>query len=278
MMLPTLALAALTLSMNPAGEPGDSASHLHVIFARACAQLGAQPEGAPTCATAREGACRAGARGVTPEDLIAVAHDVSPEWGARLAEAKARDAEAFQAAMASGVRRLASLAVLKARKPALYALRVEEIRVQGEIDSLGPMWASARLSGRVEEASGLEARIRGLSGRLVDLNLRSRAMELAELDGVLRAMRKELEQDSRGREGSIDALVAACKAGTVSSVTLGRAPVDTLPATGQPLPASAAPESGAKSSTPNAKPSDDTRGAPVKPADRPEGTGTPHGL
>lgn len=173
---------------------------------------------------------RTGARGVSPEEIIAVARDVAPEWASMLEKARAEDPAAFQAAMTKGSRRLASLAVLRARKPQLYALRIEEIRVQGEIEGLVPLWVSASLGGRIGETKSLEARVRGLSGTLVDLNLRSRAMELAEIDAVMRTMRSELERDSRGREASVERMVAACREGRASTVLGGRSPVDTLPA------------------------------------------------
>ncbi len=249
MILPALALAAASFAVD--ASMNDGTVGWAAILSRTCATAYTAQGSTVSCTATAEAPARGGVRGVSPEALIEVAREVSPEWGTSLAEARARDPEAFKAAMSKGFRRLSSLAVLKARKPALYALRVEEIRVQGEIDALGPMWASASLTARAEEAASLEARIRGLSGTLVDLNLRSRAMELAELDAVMRSMRLELERDSRARESSVDAVVAACKAGSPSSVNLGRAPVDTLPPAAQTQPDAAASGRGVAPASPD---------------------------
>ena len=203
-----------------------------------------QGEGTPAAAgtTAPSGdpkeACRTGVRGVTADELIAVARDISSDLAATLVAARAKDATAFAAAAKAAPRRLSSLAVLKARKPALYALRIEEIRVQGELEDLSRHWASARLGARTSEAASLETRVRALSGTLVDLNLRSRAMELAELEAVMRSMRTDLERDSRGRDDSVGSVIAACRDGQEARVLGGRAPVAGGPA---PPPAPATP-------------------------------------
>lgn len=175
---------------------------------------------------------QARAAGPDDDDLIAVARDVSAEWAKTLETARAKNPQAFRAAAGKIGKRLSSLAVLREHKPALYALRVEELKVQGELEGLGALWMSARLGNRGQESDELEARIRALAGTLVDLNLRSRAMELAEIDAVMRTMRADLERDARARNETVDKMVSACREGTGENVLGGRAPVDpkTVPA------------------------------------------------
>lgn len=157
--------------------------------------------------------------------LIEVARDVAPEWAATLEAARAKDAETFRATAAKFGKRLCSLAVLRERKPELYRIRVEELRVQGQLEALGSQWMSARLGNRSEDADGLESQIRALAGTLVDLNLRSRAMELAEIDAVMRTMRTELERDARARTETIEKMVSACRGGSCEAVLGGRTAV-----------------------------------------------------
>jgi hypothetical protein len=176
-----------------------------------------------------EGQSRAG--GPDADALISVARDVSIEWAKTLESARAKGPEVFRAAAAKLGKRLSSLAVLREHKPALYALRVEELKVQGQLDGLGPQWISARMGNRAEEAAQLEAQIRGLAGTLVDLNLRSRAMELAEIDAVMRTMRADLQRDASDRNETVERMVVAVREGTGELILGGRSPVDTSAST-----------------------------------------------
>ncbi len=164
--------------------------------------------------------------GPDADALISVARDVSPEWAKTLETARSKDPETFRVAAAKLGKRLSSLAVLREHKPALYALRVEELKVQGQLEGLGSQWMSARLGSRAAESEKLESQIRGLAGTLVDLNLRSRAMELAEIDAVMRTMRADLERDARARDETVEKMVSASRDGTGENVLGGRAPVD----------------------------------------------------
>lgn len=164
---------------------------------------------------------------VTPNDdaLIAVAKDVSPELAKTLGAARAKDPASFRAATAKLAKRLSSLAVLRDRKPELYKLRVEELRVQGQLDGLKEEWASARVGNRVEEAQKIEGQIRKLAGTLVDLNLRSRGLELAQIDALLRSMLADYRRDVDDRNQTIERVVNGLRDGT-EVVLGGRAPVD----------------------------------------------------
>ena len=157
-----------------------------------------------------------------PQTIIDVARDVSPELLAMLEQARASDPEAFREAVARAGKRLTSLAVLRVHKPALYALRIEEIRVQGELESAGSKWMTERGAAGESAALQAEARVRDLAGRLVDLNLRSRAMELAEIDAVVRTMRIDLERDARRRDATVEEVVIGVREGRQETLLGGR--------------------------------------------------------
>lgn len=172
------------------------------------------------------------------ERIIAVARDVSPEWAASLEKVRERDPAGFERATGVLAKRLKALAVLKDRKPQLYALRVEELRIQGEVTALADRWRSAVGTGRTEEAAGIENELRGKVGTMVDLNLRSRAMELAELDEVMRSMRGDLERDARARDTTVMEALEAYRRGEEPAI--GRSPVAVPQHAGAPEAADAA--------------------------------------
>jgi hypothetical protein len=161
------------------------------------------------------------------ESIIIVARDVSPEWAASLEKVRDRNPAGFEQATGVLAKRLKALAVLKERKPQLYALRVEELRIQGEVTALSEQWRSASSTGRTEEASAIETKLRDRVGKMVDLNLRSRAMELAELDEVMRSMRGDLERDARGRDTTVAEAIEAYRRGEEPAI--GRSPVNVPP-------------------------------------------------
>jgi hypothetical protein len=166
------------------------------------------------------------------ERIIAVARDVSPEWAASLEKVRESDPAGFERATGVLAKRLKALAVLKDRKPQLYALRVEELRIQGEVTALADQWRSAMATGRTEEAAGIEKDLRAKVGTMVDLNLRSRAMELAELDEVMRSMRGDLERDARARDTTVAEALEAYRRGEEPAI--GRAPVTVPPSVAAP--------------------------------------------
>lgn len=197
------------------------AAALVVMYATSGAFAGAREDaqGAPA-ASARPAAVSAQD---SAERIIAVARDVSPEWAASLEKVRDRDPAGFERATGVLAKRLKALAVLKDRKPQLYALRVEELRIQGEVTALAEQWRSAISTGRTEEAAGIETQLRAKVGTMVDLNLRSRAMELAELDEVMRSMRGDLERDARGRDTTVIDALEAYRRGEEPEI--GRSPV-----------------------------------------------------
>lgn len=158
--------------------------------------------------------------------IIAVARDLSPELAARLDEARSRDADSFRAALGAQAKRLGSLAVLRERRPELYAIRIQELRLEAQVLALGEQLRSAIDAGRTEDAARYEATLRPLVLSFVDSNLRSRAVELASLDAMMRELRVDLERDARQRTDTVEQWVNALREGKAPVALGGRRPAD----------------------------------------------------
>ncbi len=156
--------------------------------------------------------------------IIAVARDLSPELATRLDEARSRDADAFRAALGTQAKRLGSLAVLRERRPELYAIRIQELRMEAQVLALGEQLRSAIDAGRTDDAVRLEATLRPLVLSFVDSNLRSRAVELASLDAMMRELRVDLERDARQRTDTVEQWVKALRDGREPIALGGRRP------------------------------------------------------
>ena len=158
--------------------------------------------------------------------IIAVARDLSPELAARLDEARSRDADSFRSALGAQAKRLGSLAVLRERRPELYAIRIQELRLEAQVLALGEQLHSAIDAGRTDDAARLEATLRPLVLSFVDSNLRSRAVELASLDAMMRELRVDLERDARQRTDTVEQWVKALRDGKEPVALGGRRPAD----------------------------------------------------
>lgn len=158
--------------------------------------------------------------------IIEVARDLSPELAARLDEARSRDADSFRSALGAQAKRLGSLAVLRERRPELYAIRIQELRLEAQVLALGEQLHSAIDAGRTDDAARLEATLRPLVLSFVDSNLRSRAVELASLDAMMRELRVDLERDARQRTDTVEQWVNALREGKEPVALGGRRPAD----------------------------------------------------
>ena len=129
--------------------------------------------------------------------VIAVARDVSPDLAKQLEERRNVAPEDMSQAMRQSARRLVALAVLKERNPGLYAIRVEDVRLQLELRSLGEAYRAAQTAGDAAKAKALDAQIAGKVKAQVDVDLRARAQELVALDEQMQAMREDLVQEQK---------------------------------------------------------------------------------
>ena len=129
--------------------------------------------------------------------VIAVARDVSPDLAKQLEEKRNVAPDDMSQAMRQSARRLVALAVLKERNPGLYAIRVEDVRLQLELRSLGEAYRAAQTAGDAAKAKALETQIAGKVKAQVDVDLRARAQELVALDEQMQAMREDLVQEQK---------------------------------------------------------------------------------
>ncbi len=147
--------------------------------------------------------------------LIEVAQDVSPEWAEWLRARRASDPESLRTAIAQNGRRLIALSVLREQSPDLYRMKVAEMRLQAETGDAAKRHREAVDAGRTAEAQALAQELRQKAREQVDLDLKTRAAELAALDQQVRALKEQLTRDTKGRTQRIDNLVDALTAGKV---------------------------------------------------------------
>lgn len=179
------------------------------------AKAAAQPPGQPRVQVAGQAGEAAGAGseqrrtdgmrwrpdGPMPQEMIdrviAVARDVSPDLAKQLEEKRSVAPDDMSQAMRQSARRLVALAVLKDRNPGLYAIRVEDVRLQLELRTLGEAFRAAQTAGDAAKAKALETQIAAKVKAQVDVDLRARAQELVALDEQMQTMREDLVQEQK---------------------------------------------------------------------------------
>ncbi len=145
--------------------------------------------------------------------VIAVARDVSPDLAKQLEEKRNVAPDDMSQAMRQSARRLVALAVLKDRNPGLYAIRVEDVRLQLELRTLGEAYRAAQTAGDAAKAKVLETQIAGKVKAQVDVDLRARAQELVALDEQMQAMREDLVQEQKRTDERVVERTEAVKKG-----------------------------------------------------------------
>ena len=167
-------------------------------------------------------------RTLTPTDInnvIAVAEDVSPQWAVSLKQRLKEDPDSMGEVIKQKGRRLLGLAMLRERDPALYEVRVGELRCNQELSKVSADYREALRDGRTEDVAELKAQLRILVKQSLDFELRARAMELAALDKALRELKSQLQteiatQDQRLEQRLSEVLAAdsqTAEAGTTDS-------------------------------------------------------------
>ncbi len=145
--------------------------------------------------------------------VIAVARDVSPELATQLAEQCTKSPDEMSQAMRQSARRLVALAVLKERNPDLYAIRVEDVRLQLELRTLGDAYRAAQAAGDTTKEAALGVQIAAKVRAQVDIDLKARAQELLALDEQMKAMRDDLVKDQRNTDARVTERTDAVKNG-----------------------------------------------------------------
>ena len=137
-------------------------------------------------------------RALTEKDmkgLMEVANDVAPEWAESLQKKYNSNPESFPEYVRQHGRRLMGFVMLRERSPILYQVRVDEMRCNRSINRVAKEYKQAVLDGRSEEMASIQQKLRELVRQSLDLELRARAMELAELDRALKQLKAELEEE-----------------------------------------------------------------------------------
>jgi len=147
------------------------------------------------------------------ERVIAVARDVSPELAAEIERVRAEIPDRMSQSVRMNARRLMGLAVLKDRNPGLYAIRVEELRLQLELRDLGERWRAATAAKDEANASALASQIETKARAQVDVDLKARAQELVALDAQLKTLREELVEEQRRTAERVRERIEAVKSG-----------------------------------------------------------------
>ncbi|MBX3355385.1 MAG: hypothetical protein KF724_06775 [Phycisphaeraceae bacterium] len=152
---------------------------------------------------------------LSPEDLervVAVARDISKEWGDALATRLERDPAGLRAAIAASGPRLLALASLKLTHPELYSIRVEDLRIQGDLKRLSAEYRSA-LARDPKRAEEIAKTLREKVERQVDLDLLASAKELQALDEQLKRLVEQLRIESQQRSQRIEEVLEEIKQG-----------------------------------------------------------------
>ena len=141
------------------------------------------------------------------DSFIEVAADVNPQWGQSLSQRRLKDPESVREAILSNGNRLIALFVLKERNPDLYEVRVQELRLQGELRELARQYSEAMQQDDTLLAETLRDRIRQKAQQQIDLDLKARAKELQALDETVTRLRKQLHEEAVNRQQSVDRLM-----------------------------------------------------------------------
>lgn len=145
--------------------------------------------------------------------IIEVARDVSPDLARQIEERRNASPEEMTQAVRQSARRLVSLAVLKQRNPELYAIRVEDLRLQLELRALGEQYRAAVEAKDDARAKSLDAQIAAKARAQFDVDVRARAQELVALDQQVKTMREELVQEQREADAKVAERAEATKKG-----------------------------------------------------------------
>ena len=133
--------------------------------------------------------------------VVAVAREVSAEWGDAIEGRMKQDAAQVKLALRTSGRRLLGLVALKERAPKVYEAKVAELRAQAECDrlfgKLGEVQADA--SANSEALASAKSALESAAARQVDATLEARRRELDALEERMKKLRADVEADAARR-------------------------------------------------------------------------------
>lgn len=145
-----------------------------------------------------------GRRELTDEDLakvVAVAREISPEWGTVIEARIKEDAAQVKSSLRTSGRRLLGMVALKERAPQVYLAKVTELRAQAETERAAKELdaAVASAAGDAGEVERLKSSLAASAERQIDATIAARRAELDALDARVKRLREELEADATRR-------------------------------------------------------------------------------
>jgi hypothetical protein len=137
------------------------------------------------------------------EQCLVVAREVEPDLADRLQELRRNSpGPAFERSLRHA-RHLVGLARLKERNPQLYELKVQELRLDAQVNSLvEQLWAARQASSAA--APELEVRLRELVRQQVAISITARGMYLLRLKENMKLLRDRLEHDAANFAQTVD--------------------------------------------------------------------------
>ncbi|MEC9157109.1 MAG: hypothetical protein VYB77_03150 [Planctomycetota bacterium] len=141
-------------------------------------------------------------RNPSPEELdrlILVAGELKPEWGTDLAKLRKTNQTKFKESVVR-YRRLWHLVELQERNPALYELRLTEMKNGERLRQLADAYRNAVDGGSPDQADQLMVELNGLAQAQVDLQVRVRAEELSAMAEALEKLRLDMIEELAQRD------------------------------------------------------------------------------
>lgn len=145
-----------------------------------------------------------GRRELTDDDLakvIAVAREISPEWGTVIESRIKEDSAQVKSTLRTSGRRLLGMVALKERAPQVYQAKVAELRAQAETERAAKELDEAVASGAGDggEVERLKSSLAASAERQIDATIAARRAELDALDARVKRLREELDADAARR-------------------------------------------------------------------------------
>lgn len=145
-----------------------------------------------------------GRRELNDDDLaraVAVAREISPEWGDAIEARIKQDSAQVKLALRTSGRRLLGLVALKERAPNVYEAKVAELRAQAECDRLFGKLGEAQgaAEAKPEDVAAAKSALESAAARQVDATIEARRRELDALEERMKKLRADVEADAARR-------------------------------------------------------------------------------
>jgi hypothetical protein len=184
-------------------RPASAATMLTEAEIAAVLQLtqGASAQAAPRSTSSAGARPQAARRVVSAEfvdDCMEVAEQINPDWAAKLRSFCEHNPEDFGRYIMENGRSLVALVDLKKRDPKLYQTKLEELRIEAQINDLVHKLRHLHSEGRFDtpEAAALKEELRLLVQNQVAYSLKARGDYILRLQEHIKALEQQIEADA----------------------------------------------------------------------------------